>query len=466
MGEVTLIPGLFDVYGGRERYRDALSVLETLVREGHAAFFVGGAVRDALDFRLSGRSLPPDVDFDIACDAPPERVAALFPRVVPVGAAFGVARVMVGSTCVEVARFRADEGYSDGRRPDRVRPASIREDAARRDFTVNALYYSPLTSELHDYHGGRADLERRVLRFIGDAAERIEEDRLRMLRAVRLACLRELSLDPSAFEAVRAAAPRVLSVSAERIARELELMFSSPRRSCCLELLDAVGLLAVVLPEVEALKGVPQPERFHPEGDVFTHTVLTFAELPPDADFALALAALLHDAGKPATLRVADRIRFDRHDAEGAALARRVCERLKLPARTTEKVVWLVATHMKYMDLKRMRKGRALAFLMHEWGPDSLALHRADCLASHGDLSAWRYARALLDSFEEKPAPLVKGEDVLALGVPPGPLVGEILKEAWNRQVEQGWTDRETALAALPSIVEEIARKKEDEHGN
>ena len=427
----------------------AAEIIERLRAAGFEAYLAGGCVRDM----LLGRD---PADYDIATSAHPEQVQALFDRTVAVGAAFGVTRVLLGDESYEVATFRTEGPYHDGRHPSSVRYASAREDVARRDFTFNGLLYDPRTAEVLDFVGGRADLEARLIRTIGDAGARFTEDRLRMLRAVRLAAELGFTLAPDVVRAVRSLAPGLSQVSAERIRDELVRMVTGPDPARALGLLRDTELLARALPELAAEIGVPQPEEFHPEGDVFEHTRLTLAELrQPSA--TLAMATLLHDVGKPSTFeRAPDRIRFSRHDEVGATMARAVMERLRFPRRDTERVVTLVGRHMVFKDVAKMRESKLRRLVADAAFPELLELHRADCAASHGDLSTYTSVRAFVDRLAGEPPvprPLITGDDLLAMGLTPGPRVGRVLRAVETARLEGEITTREEALARARALA-------------
>jgi len=421
---------------GRSSREAALAVARRLAAHGHRALFAGGAVRDRLLGREPG-------DHDVATAATPEEVEALFPGALTVGARFGVVVVPADGANIEVATFRADGRYVDGRHPDQVTFSDPPTDASRRDFTVNGLFEDPETGEVLDYVGGRADLSARLLRAIGDPEARFREDHLRLLRAVRFACALGFAIEPQTFVAVRRLAPLAADVSNERIRDEI-LKTLRAGRGRGLRLLARSGLLAVVLPEIEAMRGVPQPPPYHPEGDVFFHTALVLDRLDlsgagPDECDALLLGALLHDVGKPPT-RTTDpdgRIRFNGHDAVGAEMSAALLERLRLPGRVTEQVGALVGAHMTFPNLPKMRQNRLRRFLGAPDFPLHLALHRADCGASHGDLSLAAYCEERLAAFAGEPVlppPLVKGRDLLAIGYRPGPRLGAILE--WVRELQ------------------------------
>lgn len=426
----------------------ATSVVRRLTDSGHRALFAGGCVRD----RLLGR-VPKD--FDVATSAHPAEVQRAFPRTIPVGAAFGVILVVEdappeGETPiqVEVATFRRESGYADGRHPGQVDFTDEREDVLRRDFTVNGLLFDPLKDELLDYVGGRADLVAKIVRAIGNPDERFSEDRLRLLRAVRFAAQLDFELEPATREAVRRLAPQAAHLAAERIRDELSKMLTGPNPRRAFEDLKSTGLLAVVLPEVDALAGVSQPPEFHPEGDVWTHTLMLLGQLR-NAPPTLAWGALLHDIGKPPTFTVSDRIRFNEHEKVGARMAAELLRRLRFPNETAERIVELVAQHMVFKDAPKMRPARLKRFLRQPHFDEHLDLHRIDCSASSGDLSAHAYCTQQLAELPPetlRPVRLLTGDDLLALGVPKGPRIGAILAEVEDLQLEGTLTSREDAL--------------------
>lgn len=428
---------------------EAIKITERLRAAGFEAYLAGGCVRDM----VLGRE---PADYDLATAARPEQVQALFERTVAVGEAFGVIRVLVGDEPYEVATFRAEGPYHDARHPSSVRYATAQEDVARRDFTVNGLLYDPRTGTVLDFVGGRADLAARVIRTIGDAAARFAEDRLRMLRAVRLAAELEFALAPEVLRAIRALGPRLAAVSPERIRDELVRMVTGPDPARALGLLRETELLGRVLPEVAAEIGVPQPEEFHPEGDVFEHTRLALAALRRPS-VTLAMATVLHDVGKPATFeRAPDRIRFSRHDEVGATMARVVMERLRFPRRDTERVVALVGRHMVFKDIAKMRESKVRRLVAGEAFLELLELHRADCAASHGDFSAYEWVRAFIERLAGEPPvppPLITGDDLLAMGLSPGPRVGHVLRAVETARLEGEIRTREEALARARALA-------------
>jgi poly(A) polymerase len=427
----------------------AAKIVSSLRHAGFQSYIAGGSVRDM----LLGRE---PVDYDVATAATPDQIRHVFPHTIEVGAAFGVMRVVTDDGTYEVAAFRTEGPYLDGRHPSSVRFASAREDALRRDFTVNGLFYDPETSEILDFVGGRSDLAARRLRTIGDPALRFAEDRLRMLRAVRLAAELGFDIAPETMDALRRLHGGLAEVSPERIRDELVRIVTGRGAARALALLHDTGMLRVVLPEVAAEIGVPQPKAFHPEGDVFEHTRLALGELrSPSA--ALAMATLLHDIGKPATFEQApDRIRFNRHDDVGATMARAVMERLRFSRRDVDRVTALVGTHMIFKDLLQMREAKRRRLLADEMFPDLLELHRADCAASHGDLSTYAWASDLLAKQSEEPPPerLITGDDVLDLGLAPGPRVGAILRAVDDARLEGQIRTRDEALALARRLAD------------
>lgn len=393
-------------------------------------------------------------DYDIATGATPPEVTALFPETVQVGAAFGVVQVLADGAAYEVATFRSEGPYLDRRHPSSVHYATVRDDAQRRDFTINGLFWDPETHAVLDFVGGQADLAARVVRTIGDPSARFAEDALRMLRAVRQAAELGYAIAPDTSEAIRRMAAGLEAVSAERIRDELVRIVTGPDPARGLVLLRETGLLEIVLPEVAAEFGVPQPAEFHPEGDVFEHTRLVLKSLRAPT-VALAMAALLHDVGKPSTLVHADRIRFNGHDEVGADLAREVMARLRFPRRESDRVTALVRQHMIFKDVPRMREARLRRLLDEPEFPELVELHRADCAASHGDLSTYEWVRARqAEIAAHPPAPrYVTGDDLLALGVPPGPRIGEILRAVDDARLEGRVRTPEEAIALARTLA-------------
>ncbi len=423
----------------------AVEVVAKLRSAGHRAYLVGGAVRDLL------LGLPPG-DWDVATDAAPARVQALFPQTHAVGAAYGVIIVVLRGTSVETATFREDGEYADGRRPERVRLIDdLERDASRRDFTVNALYLDPAAGSVLDPVGGADDCRRRCLRAVGDPAARLREDALRLLRAPRLAAQCGLTIEAATLQAVKAQRERIALVAAERVGREISAMLTGPAPAVALQLLATTGLLALVLPEAEALRGLPQPPLYHPEGDVWTHVLLMFSH-SPTRSLPLGLAILLHDIAKPATMTVTDRIRFHGHERLGAQMTREIGARLRLPRRDVEIAAELVGQHLRFAHVLRMRPATLKRFLRQPHIRELLELHRLDCLGSRRDLERHAFCLAALARWESEqlaPSPLLRGADLLALGYRPGPQIGRLLRALETEQLEGRLSDRAAALAWL-----------------
>ncbi len=427
-------------------YESALQIVSILQEAGYRALWVGGCVRD----KLLGR-IPKDID--IATDARPEQVQEIFDVTHAVGAKFGVVLVVIDGIASEVATFRTEADYHDARRPSSVCFTTAEEDARRRDFTVNALYYDPVANEIHDCVGGQQDLANKLIRAIGNPDERFREDALRLLRAIRFAMRLGFQIDKGTFKAMQANAERIALISPERIREELACILTGPNRGDALRLLSASGLLVHILPEIEAMRGVPQPPRFHPEGDVFEHTVLALDALPQDASAPLAFGALLHDIGKPPTIEHGeDRIRFHHHNTVGADLAAAVCRRLRFSNADREHIVALVAEHMRFMHVDEMRTSTLRRFLAMPHFDDHLALHRADCVACHGDTSNVDYCLEMMERFAEEnakpglPEPFINGDDLIALGYKPGPRMGDMLESVREAQLENEIHCRDDAV--------------------
>ena len=445
----------------------ATTVVETLRRHGHQALLVGGCVRDL----LLGRE---PADYDVATDATPDEVMGIFPETYAVGAQFGVVLVPIPSAkrehaggdeplgieaavpvhkhqVIEVATFRCDVSYSDGRHPDAVRYSkSAQEDVQRRDFTINGLLMDPATGEVLDYVGGRADLQAGIIRTIGEPECRFAEDKLRMLRAVRFAARFEYQIEPATFTTIQKHAADIHQVSRERIRDELLKMLTEGHARRAFELLDASGLLGEILPEVARMKGVEQPPQFHPEGDVWTHTLMLLDGLQAGGPVTLAMGALLHDVGKPPTFRIApDRIRFDGHVDVGVKMAEEICQRFRFSNDDTQQITALVAHHMRFADATRMKQSTLKKFLRLPRFAEHLELHRLDCLASHGDLSLYDFARAKLaetPAEEIHPAALITGQDLISLGLRPGPIFREILAAVEDLQLDGKLRSQQEAL--------------------
>jgi putative nucleotidyltransferase with HDIG domain len=422
----------------------ATSIVQTLRQRGFQAYLVGGCVRDLLLQREPK-------DYDVATDATPGQVMGTFPETYAVGAQFGVVLVPAPEGQVEVATFRSDIGYSDGRHPDEVRfSRDPREDVARRDFTINGMLLDPVSGEVLDFVGGREDLQAGLIRTIGNAEHRFAEDKLRMLRAVRFAARFEYGIVPETFAAVLKLADEIEVVSRERVRDELTKMLTEGHGRRAFEMLDESGLLRHVLPEISAMHGVEQPAEFHPEGDVFVHTLMLLDNLPQPCPPTLAWGALLHDVGKPATFRVApDRIRFDGHVEVGVKMAEEICRRLRFSNDDTKQILALVDNHMRFGHATRMKESTLKKFIRIPAFDEHLALHRADCLASHRILSTYEFIqqkRAEIPEEKMRPAPLVTGNDLIAEGHKPGPKFKEILSAVEDAQLEGRLPSREAAM--------------------
>jgi poly(A) polymerase len=450
------------------QFESALHIIETLRANGYEAWLAGGCVRDL----LLGRE---PTDYDVATSATPDVVLEMFPRTFAVGAHFGVVLVAsetgvgceqgsVAERCViEVATFRSDGAYSDGRHPDEVRyTKSARDDVQRRDFTINGLLLDPThlanspnptvaaREGVFDYVGGLADLDAGLIRAIGDPHRRFEEDQLRLLRAVRFAARFGFDIEAKTAAAIRALAPRIHAVSRERVRDELTRMLTEGHARRAFELLDETGLLLQVLPEVAKMKGVEQPPQFHPEGDVWIHSLLLLEQLQPGCEPTLAWGALLHDVGKPATFRVApDRIRFDGHVDVGVAIGAEICRRFRFSNDDTRQVLALIENHMRFADAPRMRTSTLKRFFRLENFPEHLALHRMDCLAAHANLDIYDFVRASYEAMPEetvRPIPLVTGRELIAAGYTPGPLFRDMLQAVEDAQLEGSIGTRDEAL--------------------
>src|SRR5213593_1155854 len=422
----------------------ARKVAARLREDSYIAYFAGGCVRDMV------RGLAPK-DYDIATDARPEVVQKLFQRTYAVGAHFGVIIVLENDFQFEVATFRSDEAYIDGRHPTAVHFSSPEEDARRRDFTINGMFYDPVAEEVIDLVGGRADIAAKLVRAIGDPAQRFAEDRLRMLRAVRFATVLDYEIDKQTWDALMGNASSINQISAERIRDELVRIFMSPSRVRGWDLLDSSGLMCAILPELEAMKGVLQPEQFHPEGDVFVHTRLMLQLLPEEVSAPLVLAVLFHDVAKPVTATVDEtgRIRFNEHDRIGAAMTESIMERLRFSRAEIDATVEMVKQHMVFKDGPKMRVAKLKRFMARPTFEDELELHRVDCAGSHAMLDNYEFLQRKKEEFANEPIippPLVRGDDLIALGLKPGPKFREILEAVETRQLEGTLRTREEAL--------------------
>jgi poly(A) polymerase len=432
----------------------AVNIVRQLQAAGFAAFWVGGCVRDF----LLGRE---PQDYDIATDARPEQIEKLFKRTIAVGRKFGVMVVVEDKHQFQVATFRAEADYKDGRRPTKVIFSSAEADAQRRDFTVNGLFYDPIAGKLHDWVGGEKDLRAKIIRTIGSPDERFAEDHLRLLRAVRFAAQLNFEIEPQTFAALKANAPKIRSISAERIRDELIKLFSPPSWSSSfslsgntlkrelqphaargLVLLRDSGLLEPILSELAATIACEQSPNFHPEGSVFEHIRLMLEKLPPGAHSSLPWAVILHDIGKPVTAErdpQTGAIHFYEHEKIGAPMAEKILQRLRFPKKQIEEIVACVRQHMQFKDVKQMRKATLRRLLMRETFPLELELHRLDCLGSHGDLDLHEFLVEQAAELEKKPTirpPLLTGKDLIELGMKPGPAMGVLLNEIREKQLQ------------------------------
>jgi poly(A) polymerase len=415
----------------------ANSICDTLRRNSYQALLVGGCVRDL----LLGRE---PADYDVTTDANPDQVTALFPESIAVGAQFGVILIPRDGLKVEVATFRSDVGYSDGRHPDSVvYSKTAQEDVQRRDFTINGLLMRHDSSEVLDYVGGQADLEAKVIRAIGEPGRRFTEDKLRMMRAVRFAARFGFEIESETFRAVRRHVGEIHEVSPERLREELTKLLTEGAARRAFELLDETWLLQQVLPEIGAMKGVEQPPQYHPEGDVWIHTLLMLEGLPEDASPTLAWGVLLHDVGKPPTFQSAaetgDRIRFNNHVEVGVRMAEAICKRLRFSNEDTEQILALVDNHMKFGAVEEMRASTLKKFVRLPHFDEHLALHRLDCLSSHRRLDSYEFVRRFLEvtpAAQVRPQRLLTGDDLQTMGFRPGPLFAEILRALEDAQLE------------------------------
>lgn len=434
-------------------------IARTLHDAGQQAYFVGGCVRD-LEL---GRA---PADYDVSTDARPERVQELFPDSLAIGAQFGVILVTEDGAEVEVATFRSDIGYSDGRHPDRVvYTNSAKEDVLRRDFTINGLLLDPRTNEVLDYVNGRADLRARIIRAIGEPERRFREDKLRLVRAVRFAARFNSAIEPETAAAIRTLAPEILVVSAERLRDELTKILTEGAARRGFELLDELGLLPHVLPEIARMKGVEQPPQFHPEGDVWIHTLLMLETLPAGASPTLAWGTLLHDVGKPPTFAPPTgpegRIRFDGHVEVGAKMAEEICRRLRFSNDDTQQIALLVANHLRFKDVPHMKQSTLKRFLRLPRFEEHLELHRLDCLSSHRNLENYEFVQRFLAETppaEVRPARLISGDDLIGLGLKPGPDFKEILRNIEDAQLDGRIRTRDEALAQARQALTDKSR--------
>ncbi len=429
----------------------ACQIIKTLNENNFVAYFAGGSVRDSLMGKTPN-------DFDIATTATPEKIEKIFPKTIPVGKQFGVMIVLIGEDAFEVASFRCEGGYQDGRHPTKISFTEPKEDALRRDFTVNGMFFDPIKMEYIDFVGGAEDIDKKVIRAIGNPDERFEEDKLRLLRAVRFASTLGFEIEKQTWLAIKRKAKQIEAVSPERIREELVKIFTRSGAARGMRLLSESGLLAEILPEIEKMKGVEQPLQFHPEGDVYNHTLLLLENFREPVSTTLAFAALFHDIGKPDTLVVRDgKQTFYEHAEKGAEMARDIMKRLRFSNAEIEAVSECVLNHMKFIHVKQMRPGKLKQFMSRQTFADELELHRLDCVSCHGMLDNYNFLTEKLKNFtkdEIKPKPIINGDDLIALGVKPGPEMKPILEEAFILQLEGKFEDREAALKWLKEYIE------------
>lgn len=433
-------------------FLDADYILRCLQRAGHTAQLAGGCVRDVILNRAPR-------DYDVATSARPEEVERLFERTIPVGRQFGVMLVALGEATYEVATFRSETGYTDGRHPDRVKFCGVREDARRRDFTINAMYWDPIGGQLIDVSGGLADLRDRVVRAVGDPEERFLEDHLRLIRAIRFAARLDFDLAPETRRAIEEHVELSTEVAAERLQQELRVILTDRAPARALRLMDELGMLTHIFPELEAARGCQQPENYHPEGDVFVHTLLTVEKLGPYPDFPVAMAALLHDVGKPPANEGRDDLRFPEHERLGQEITREVCRRLRLPSRETNRICWLVKRHMYFKDADKMKDSTLKNLFAHPGFEQLCEIARADALASWGCLDQLEYVlqkREELTEEEISPPRLIDGHDLIELGYKPGPAFGTILETIREKQLNDELSSRDEALDEAKRIAERI----------
>ncbi len=429
----------------------ALEVVRRLQARGFRALWAGGCVRDMLMGQVPR-------DYDIATNADLQQVIGIFPHAQVVGAHFGVVIVRLDGYHYEVARFRRDLAYSDGRHPDGVVFVDEEEDARRRDFTINGMFYDPVVDAVFDYVGGQADLKKKVIRTIGDPHARFSEDRLRMLRAIRFACRYHWPIEEKTREAIGTLSASIEFISHERVRDEVGKILTEGGAPLGVRWLIDLGLMAVFMPEVVAMDGVPQPPQFHPEGDVLTHTLIMLG-LMRNPSVELAMGVLLHDVGKPPTYQVRDRIRFHNHTKVGREMTEEICRRLRFSSEQTKHIAALVSDHHKFMHVQEMRSSTLKRFLRTDRFEDHLALHRIDCLSSHGELDNYAFCKAALEDLEPeqiRPVPLINGRDLIAMGQKPGPAFKQVLRAVEDAQLEGRVTRRDEALRLAAQVFESL----------
>lgn len=433
----------------------AIEIIKRIREHGHLAYMAGGCVRDM----LMGNE---PYDYDIATSAKPAEIMRLFEKTIPVGAKFGVVNVVLDNSQFEVATFRSDGPYSDSRRPDTITFCDTKGDVLRRDFTINGMLYDPIEARVIDYVGGERDIHARLIRTIGNPTKRFNEDHLRLIRAVRFAARFSYDIEHETCLAIKNLSQKIPSVSVERIREELEKGLTCQNPHDFIQLLDETNLLQEILPEIAKMKGIAQPENFHPEGDVFIHTLIALSKLDKPS-WELAMGTLLHDVGKPVTFsRDIDpegkygKIRFTRHEIIGAEMAGLICERLKTSTYTRERVMWLVKKHLCFKDVQMMRKSTLKRLFAHPGYTELVEVFRVDTLASTRDMTDYEYCQKIYKEMGEeevKPRPLINGYDLIAMGLEPGPIFSKILTEVMDEQLEENICTKEEALALARKLI-------------
>lgn len=437
------------------KFKGAKFVVNELELNGHAAFIVGGAVRDLY------MGIEPS-EFDISTSATPKEIENIFKKTKPVGQSFGVILVIIDNLFFEVATFREDMNYIDGRHPEEVKyTKDPKIDIKRRDFTVNGLMLNPNTFEIVDFCRGCEDIDSKILRTIGNPAERFSEDHLRILRAIRFSNKYDLKIDKETEKQIIKMSEKILNVSIERVREEFVKIITNKNPGRGVKILSDYGILKYIIPEIEELKGVDQPVEFHPEGDVFVHTCLVLDKLIDDVpvDPTLALGALLHDIGKPKTYTKTDRVRFNRHEYVGAAMSERICKNLKFSNKQISDIKSLVSEHMKFGNIKNMKKSTFKRFISIDNFDLHLKLHKADCLASHGDLSLLQFTMEKIEELKSepiKPSPIINGDDLISLGLKPGPKFKKILSEAFDEQLEGNILNWEEGISFVKKLIKKL----------
>lgn len=432
----------------------AIAIVKRLVKKGFESYFAGGYARDQLlGFTNSD-------DIDIVTSASPKQISEIFDRVIGVGEQFGVMLVVENGYTYELATFRTDIGTSDGRHPQQIIFSDAKTDAQRRDFTINGIFYDPLEDKYFDFVDGTKDLKNGIIRTIGNPDHRFTEDYLRLLRAIRFAARFSFSIEPGTWKSIQQKAAHITKVSPERVFQELNKMLLGPNPEKAFRFLEKSDLLMMVLPEVQSLRGVEQPPEYHPEGDVLTHTLKTLSYLQSPS-MVTAWSALLHDIGKPATQTYTDRIRFNNHHYVSAIMARKILNRLRTPRQFITKVCQCIENHMNFMNVTQMRLSTLKKFLARSTIESELELHRADCLASHGNIENYHYLqekKAQIAKENLQPQPLISGKDLINLGFTPGPIFGRILQTIYDLQLNEKITTSDEAFTWIKENQNELKK--------